>query len=200
MADRIIVADDHPLFREGVVRNVKRLMPDATIEQAASVEQVWQLAKAGSEPRLIVLDLCFPGTQGTAHIADLRQAFPRTVIVVVSMLERPSVARQAMAAGANGFIGKSVATRQFCDTLLGACAGQVLVCLADQPALPCTAPVPLTPRQQDVLRLITAGKSNKEIARALGISPFTVRIHVSSLFKALGVGTRTEAALRGLGL
>ncbi|PVZ11474.1 MULTISPECIES: response regulator transcription factor [unclassified Pseudomonas] len=200
MADRIIIADDHPLFREGVARNVKRLIPDATIEQAATVDEVEALAQSGAAPRVIVLDLCFPGVYGTAHVTRLRQAFPSSVIVVVSMLERHSIARQAIAAGANAFIGKGVPARQFCDTLMAACAGQVLVCLPSQGARQGTAPLPLTPRQQDVLRLITAGKSNKEIARELGISPFTVRIHVSALFKALGVASRTEAALRGLGL
>ncbi|MFF7709827.1 LuxR C-terminal-related transcriptional regulator [Pseudomonas sp. NPDC007930] len=201
MAGMIIVADDHPLFREGVARNVKRMMPAAAIHQAGSIDEVRALAGDGAALRMLVLDLCFPGLDGPQQVACMRQAYPRAVLVVVSMLEQWPVVRQVMAAGANGFIGKGVAAERFCQALLAIAQGQALVCRSQAEPFSVAAPTAaLTERQQQVLQGVCEGKTNKEIARALAISPFTVRLHVSAILKALGVATRTEAAVLGAAL
>lgn len=203
MAGMIILADDHPLFRDGVARNVKRLIPDATIHPAGSVDEVRALAGDGHGLDMLVLDLCFPGLASPHQVRELRQAYPLAVLVVVSMSEQWPVIEQVMAAGANGFIGKGVDAGRFCQALAAIRGGEALVCRSTP--LPASLPPVafgsgLTARQREVLRLLSTGKSNKDIARALEISPFTVRLHVSAILKVLGVGTRTEAALVGAGL
>jgi len=105
-----------------------------------------------------------------------------------------------MACGVDGFIGKSLSAEQMGAAILAVRAGEVLVRFAPSGLLPVanadSGTEHLTQRQQDVLRLIAQGKTNKEIAKALDISPFTVRIHVSSLLKALNVSSRTAAAVK----
>lgn len=119
------------------------------------------------------------------------------------MVDDPAIVEQVMATGVEGFIGKSIAADEIGAAILAIRNGEVLVRYAPSGLLPnlggeC-AVEQLTHRQQEVLRLIAQGKTNKEIAKALNISPFTVRIHVSSLLKLLGVSSRTAAAVKYTG-
>ncbi|MCX2887806.1 response regulator transcription factor [Pseudomonas sp. DCB_BI] len=203
MTCRIIVADDHPLFREALARTVQRVLPDARVEEAGSLAQVLALADAGEAPDTLILDLRFPGLSDVQCLARLRRQLSRTTLIIVSMVDDPGVVEQVMATGVDGFIGKSIAADELGATILAIRDGEVLVRYAPSGLLPNLggeyAAELLTQRQQDVLRLIALGKTNKEIAKALAISPFTVRIHVSSLLKALGVSSRTAAAVKYTG-
>ncbi|MDH4550771.1 MULTISPECIES: response regulator transcription factor [Pseudomonas] len=203
MTCRIIVADDHPLFREALARTVQRVLPDARVEEAGSLAQVLALADAGEAPDTLILDLRFPGLSDVQCLARLRRQLSRTTLIIVSMVDDPGVVEQVMATGVDGFIGKSIAADELGATILAIRDGEVLVRYAPSGLLPNLggeyAAEQLTQRQQDVLRLIALGKTNKEIAKALAISPFTVRIHVSSLLKALGVSSRTAAAVKYTG-
>ena len=105
---------------------------------------------------------------------------------------------KVLVTGADGFIGKNIAPDEIGQALLAIREGEVLVKFAPSGLLPLDTHT-LTTRQQEVLRLIAQGKTNKEIAKALSISPFTVRIHVSSLLKLLGVSSRTAAAVKYTG-
>ncbi|MDH0301635.1 MULTISPECIES: response regulator transcription factor [unclassified Pseudomonas] len=200
MSCRIIVADDHPLFREAMVSTVKRILPEACLEQAGTLQDVLRLAGDGDPPDTLILDLRFPGLTCIGRLAELRQQFRRTTLIVVSMVDEPDVIGQVMATGVDGFIGKSVSPEEFGASILAIREGDVLVRYLPSGLLPAPGAASeleqLTHRQQDVLRLIAQGKTNKEIARALDISPFTVRIHVSSLLKTLNVPTRTAAAVK----
>ncbi|MCE0915762.1 MULTISPECIES: LuxR C-terminal-related transcriptional regulator [unclassified Pseudomonas] len=200
MSCRIIVADDHPLFREAMVNTVRRILPEARLEEAGSLADVLRLATLGTTPDTLILDLRFPGLTCIGRLAELRRQLPRTTLIVVSMVDDPEVICEVMAAGVDGFIGKSVSPAEIGTAILAIRAGEVVVNYLPSGLLPqlgaSSELEQLTHRQQDVLRLIAQGKTNKEIARALDISPFTVRIHVSSLLKTLNVPTRTAAAVK----
>ncbi|MGF6097746.1 LuxR C-terminal-related transcriptional regulator [Pseudomonas sp. 18175] len=199
MSGRIIIADDHPMFREGMLRTVQRLLPGTEVQEAGDLDTVHALISDDGDIDTLILDLRFPGLTCLSQLAELRQQLRRTTLIVVSMVDDPALIDQVMALGADGFIGKNIAPEEIGQALLAIREGEVLVKFAPSGLLPLDTHT-LTARQQDVLRLIAQGKTNKEIAKALDISPFTVRIHVSSLLRVLGVSSRAAAAVRYSGV
>ncbi|WP_458371621.1 LuxR C-terminal-related transcriptional regulator [Pseudomonas lactis] len=195
MTGRIIIADDHPMFREGMTRTVQRLLPGAVVQEAGDLATVNALLCEAGEVDTLILDLRFPGLTCISQLAELRQQLKRTTLVLVSMVDDPALIEQVMALGADGFIGKNIAPDEIGQALLAIREGEVLVKFAPSGLLPLDTHT-LTPRQQEVLRLIAQGKTNKEIAKVLNISPFTVRIHVSSLLRSLNAPSRAAAAVK----
>lgn len=127
MTGRIIVADDHPLFREGMLSILQRLLPEARIEEAGDLAGVLRLAGEGEQPDSLILDLRFPGLTRIEMLADLRRQFPRTTLIVVSMVDDPQLIGEVMNAGADGFLGKSIAPEELGQAILAIRAGEVLV-------------------------------------------------------------------------
>ncbi len=198
---KILLVDDHPLFREGVVQVLKKLDSQAEVFEASSCEQALLVCRSESDLDLVLLDLSLPGMDGLDGLQDFRQHFPTLPVVILSASEDNHSVRAALERGAQGYLPKSTPSRLMIQAIELILEGGLYVpggLLKDD----VPAPEVLTPRQRDVLALLIEGKSNKEIARRLALSDNTVRVHAAAIFRTLGVHNRTEAAFaaRKLGI
>ena len=204
---KVLIADDHPLVRDALKRTVLLVLPDAVVLQAADYAGVLQLLHTQA-PQLVLLDLHMPGMDRVDGLRRLRLQFPRLPLVVVSGEDDPVVVRATLAAGAVGFLPKSEAPevlQQALRLVLGGGIYTPALALAD--LRPGAAPPRpdasgLTPRQLDVLRCLMRGQPNKLIARELGLTEGTVKIHIAAILRVLQARNRTEAVVvaRDLGL
>jgi DNA-binding NarL/FixJ family response regulator len=197
---RVLIVDDHALFRAGIALLLSRLDPEIEVTDVGSVEQALALTKS-TQPAfaLVLLDLNLHGMQGLDGLRSVRQAFPGSAIVILSGLESPEAMREARAKGAKGYIVKTGSADSMLDALRKVLDGETHFPLIETAA---TTQPRLTPRQREILQLLCEGRSNKEIALKLAMSDNTVRSHLLFIFRALGVGSRTEAAFaaRRMGL
>ena len=206
---KVLVIDDHPLVQEGVAAALEALGHDVDVIAAADSEQGLAAAAANPDIDLVLLDLALPGMSGLGVISALHQRLPSLPVVVLSALEDPENIRNAISAGAMGFVPKSAQTRVLIEALQQVLEGNVSVpsTLGSAPSLATggaaagagTGSEPdvalLTLRQLEVLSRLCQGKTNKQIATELGLSEKTVKAHVTAIFKVLGVVNRTQAVL-----
>ena len=199
----LLIADDHPLFREALRGAVQRVMPGVKLHEADSVEALYALVEAHADADLLLMDLNMPGAHGFNALVHLRALHPQLPVVIVSAREEPGVMRRALDHGALGFIPKSASS----DTI-GEAIGLVLE--GERWAPPAAHAAPgigrdehevaqrlreLTPQQFRVLQMLGVGRLNKQIAYDLGVSEATIKAHVTAILRKLGVTNRTQAVL-----
>lgn len=207
---KILVCDDHPIFREGLCEALAEL--DAEFVEASDSDAALRSVAADADIELVLLDLSMPGVDGWTAFRALRQRHPAVPVVIVSASEDPDDIRRALDGGASGFIPKSSPIQVLRSALRLVLAGGVYVptaALAERTSPDAQPPSrrrerapALTPRQVDVLKLLARGLTNREIAAVLGIAESTVKTHLRTLFEVLDVSNRTEATLvmRELGI
>jgi len=199
---RLVIADDHPLFR-GALREAVSGLFAAEIGEAGTFEEVMDLLERGGEVDLILLDLRMPGVRGFSGLMYLRAQYPGVPLVVVSANDDPAVIRRCMEFGASGFIPKTLGVEALRQAVARVLQGEVWtppdVDLARQSDAETAALIArlstLTPQQVRVLMMLSGGLLNKQIAYELGVSEATVKAHVSAILQKLGVESRTQAVI-----
>lgn len=200
---RVLIADDHPMLRDALARTLRLVEPQAQVIEAVDYASALE-AMLEQAPDLALVDLHMPGMDGVEGVRRLRLRFARVPLVVVSGEDDPAVIRAALAAGAVGFFPKSespAVLQQALRLVRGGGTYTPSQALADlrhggpfaQAARPDASG--LTPRQMDVLKSLMRGQPNKLIARELGLTEGTVKIHIAAILRALQARNRTEAVV-----
>ena len=206
---RILIADDHRLIIEGVKLKLAELGEDIEFVVAMDVETLRERLLDAQAPDLAIIDLTMPGTDGREHLLDVLKHYVDMPVVVLSGSESPQLMRELLELGVRGFIPKAYSPEVMLSAVRLVLAGGVYVppLLLQRAGLAPDNPPDgegasleslrekLTERQIDVLRLLAKGKPNKVIARDLGISEGTVKIHLAAIFRALSVRNRVEAVV-----
>jgi DNA-binding NarL/FixJ family response regulator len=206
---RVCLVEDQTIVRLGL-RTLLGLVPDIEVVAEASDGNEALSVIADARPDIVLLDLRMPGRDGIAVLIDLAAAGTLPPTIVLTTFDEDALLLAALRAGAKGFLLKDVSLERLTEAIRTVAAGGTMV----QPALTerilqagvqggwnfpsLDPPDPLTPRETEVLRLMTGGHSNREIADALGTSEGTVKNHISSVLSKLGVRDRTRAVLKGL--
>ncbi|MGH8189806.1 MAG: response regulator [Steroidobacteraceae bacterium] len=202
---KLLVIDDHPVFRDGLAALLRQAAENTTVLQAPECATALQLAAEHDDLDAVFVDLMMPGMSGDLAVRELGKSRPELPVIVLSSSENPSDVRRALNAGALGYIPKSASPQTLLSALKLVLTGNIYV-----PPLLAHAATPvrdddgnhdappaleqLTDRQLDVLRHLSTGLSNKEISARLGIAEKTVKAHVAAIFKTLNVVNRTQAA------
>lgn len=212
---KVLLVDDHPLILSALKAMIENLSPGVVVNAVSSAREARFTLRAQQDHDLMLLDLQLGDANGFELLTEVRQSDPELSVVVLSSSDRASDVIQAIDLGAMGFLPKRMTTEDLADALRLVIAGGIFVPTmtvnpvrdADEPepaapapaagsdSLPSFEELGITPRQADVLMLLLQGKSNKDIARRLGLSVETIKDHVAAVLRALGVSSRTQAVL-----
>lgn len=201
--NELLIADDHPLFREALRGLLVKLYPNAAIYEADNISSLYSLVEDRPNADLLLLDLNMPGAAGYSALVHLRSQHPQLPIAIVSAHEDPVLIRRAIDHGAMGFIPKSVQSKT-----LGTALEEILMGNTWMPdSALAIAPIStaekkaaqllceLTPQQFKVLQMVSTGQLNKQIAYELGVSEATIKTHMTAVLRKLGASNRTQAVL-----
>jgi len=203
---RVLIADDHPLFREGMRGRLDRVADIAVVGEAASGEEAVELAKE-LEPHVVLMDIKMPGLNGIEATREILRASPRVGVLMLTMFEDDDSLFAAMRAGAKGYLLKDSGGEGVVNAIRAVTSGEAVFgpgvaeriigfFSVPRSAAPQRAFPELTEREEGVLSLVAQGKSNQEIARQLFVSLKTVRNHVSHILLKLQVADRAQAVIR----
>ena len=203
---RLLIADDHPLFRLALTQALRDIVADAEVLEAGSLAEARQRLAAQPDVDLILLDLHLPDSHGLMGLAALRAEHPDIAVAMISAHDDPPTIRRALAYGASAFIPKRSDVARLRDALRAVLEGEDYLPPELRDAVRASTPTQedahnaarlasLTPQQFKVLVRVAEGRLNKQIADDLGISERTVKAHLSALFDKLGVRNRTQAGV-----
>ena len=200
---RLVIADDHPLFRGALREAVTGLFERIDIAEAGTFNEVAELLERGSDVDLVLLDLTMPGVRGFSGLMYLRAQYPSVPVIVISANDDPAAIRRCMEFGASGFIPKTLGVEAMRKAISRILSGGVwtppdvdLSAGSDTETAELMARMAtLTPQQVRVLMMLSEGLLNKQIAYQLSVSEATVKAHVSAILQKLGVESRTQAVI-----
>jgi DNA-binding NarL/FixJ family response regulator len=202
---RVIVADDHHLFRDGLAR-ILNGYPDIEVVASVGSGEEAVTAVARHQPDVILLDVNMPGIGGVGATRQIREANPDAHILMLTVSERESDLFTAIRSGARGYLLKDATSDQLCDAVRRIYAGEAIIAplmaaklfdkFSELPEAPKRSPKldELTEREREILHLLTQGLSNKEIGLQLALSPHTVKVHLHRILEKLDLRSRVEAA------
>jgi len=199
---KILIADDHALYRDGLALRLEQIAPDAVVLQASNYAQIFKIIKNDTDISIIILDIEMQDMPWLDALQMMRKMLPQTAIVVVSASEDGRTIRSVMSTGVKGYIPKRSDAKVFENALKLILDGGTYVppILISNPPInnlstKSTGLKTLTNRQSQVLDLIAQGKSNKQIAYDMGVSESTVKLHINALLRSLHVSNRTQAVI-----
>jgi len=198
---RLVIADDHPLFRGAMREAISGLLEKVDITEAGTFDDVVELLSGDVD--LVLLDLAMPGVRGFSGLMYMRAQYPSVPVIVVSANDDPAAIRRCMEFGASGFIPKTLGIDTMRAAISRVLGGGVwtppdvdLSAGADSESAELMGRMAtLTPQQVRVLMMLSEGLLNKQIAYQLGVSEATVKAHVSAILQKLGVESRTQAVI-----
>ncbi|MCB1554353.1 MAG: response regulator transcription factor [Xanthomonadales bacterium] len=199
----ILIADDHPLFRDALSRAVAQALPGVALHQVESVPALLSTVEQLTDLELVLLDLTMPGAEGFSALIHLRAHHPTLPVLVVSAREEPALMRRALAHGASGFVPKSAPASRLGEALHCVLDGERWVPeavrddahVADDEIDLARRVAELTPQQFRVLGMVTHGLLNKQIAYELSVSEATIKAHMTAIMRKLGAHSRTQVAV-----
>ena len=197
---RILLVDDHVLFRDGMKFVLQQIGADVDISECGTCEAAYKIMKQSNGFDLILLDVNLPNISGMEGLQEFRKLDPSAPVVFLSGSDDNNLIRRALDMGVMGFIPKTLSSEIMLQALQlilkgGRYVPDSILYGTDEPK---NTQITLTARQSEILKLISQGKANKKIADILGISDNTVRVHISAIFQILKVNNRTEAAFAAL--